>query len=118
MGFFDKLKQGLTKTKESINDKINNVFSNFRKVDEELLEELEEALIMSDMGVETSTQIISNLREKIGRPDLMILFTNTVCHKMIVTATQTAGKNNIEIARSHSSSATALKKILSQYCGC
>ena len=38
--------------------------------------------------------------------------------KMIVTATQTAGKNNIEIARSHSSSATALKKILSQYCGC
>ena len=67
MGFFDKLKQGLTKTKESINDKINNVFSNFRKVDEELLEELEEALIMSDMGVETSTQIISNLREKIKK---------------------------------------------------
>lgn len=67
MGFFDKLKQGLTKTKKSINDKINNVFSNFRKVDEELLEELEEALIMSDMGVETSTQIISNLREKIKK---------------------------------------------------
>lgn len=67
MGFFDKLKQGLTKTKESINDKINNVFGNFRKVDEELLEELEEALIMSDMGVETSTQIISNLREKIKK---------------------------------------------------
>ena len=67
MGIFDKLKQGLTKTKESINDKINNVFSNFRKVDEELLEELEEALIMSDMGVETSTQIISNLREKIKK---------------------------------------------------
>ena len=64
------------------------------------------------------TQPSRNLREKIGRPDLMILFTNTVCHKMIVTATQTAGKNNIEIARSHSSSATALKKILSQYCGC
>lgn len=64
------------------------------------------------------TQPSSNLREKIGRPDLMILFTNTVCHKMIVTATQIAGKNNIEIARSHSSSATALKKILSQYCGC
>ena len=67
MGFFDKLKQGLTKTKESINDKINNVFSNFRKVDEELLEELEEALIMSDMVLETSTQIISNLREKIKK---------------------------------------------------
>mgnify|MGYP004605895861 FL=1 len=67
MGFFDKLKQGLSKTKESINDKINNVFSNFRKVDEDLLEELEEALIMSDIGVETSTKIIENLREKIKK---------------------------------------------------
>ena len=70
MGFLDKLKQGLTKTKESINDKINNVFSNFRKVDEELLEELEEALIMSDMGVETSTQIISNLRDRVKKEKL------------------------------------------------
>lgn len=70
MGFFDKLKQGLTKTKESINDKINNVFSNFRKVDETLLEELEEALIMSDMGVETSTHIIEKLRERIKKEKL------------------------------------------------
>ena len=67
MGFFDKLKQGLTKTKESINGKINDVFSNFRKVDEEFLEELEEALIMSDIGIETSTKIISNLRDKIKK---------------------------------------------------
>ena len=65
MGFFDKLKQGLTKTKDSINDKINNVFKNFRKVDEELLEELEEALIMSDVGMETSMKIIENLKDKI-----------------------------------------------------
>lgn len=67
MGFFDKLKQGLTKTKESINDKINNVFSNFRKVDEELLEELEEALVMSDIGIETSVKIIDNLRERVKK---------------------------------------------------
>ncbi|MBO5349010.1 MAG: signal recognition particle-docking protein FtsY [Clostridia bacterium] len=65
MGFFDKLKQGLSKTKTSINEKINNVFKNFRKVDEELLEELEEALIMSDVGMETSMKIIQNLRDKI-----------------------------------------------------
>ena len=62
MGFFDKLKQGLSKTKDSINEKINDVFSNFRKVDEDFLEELEEALIMSDIGIETSTKIIDNLR--------------------------------------------------------
>ncbi len=67
MGFFDKLKNGLSKTKTSINEKINNVFSNFRKVDEDLLEELEEALIMSDVGVETSTKIISELRDKIKK---------------------------------------------------
>ena len=67
MGFFDKLKNGLNKTKESINEKINDVFSNFRKVDEDFLEELEEALIMSDIGIETSTKIISNLRERMKK---------------------------------------------------
>lgn len=66
-GFFDKLKQGLSKTKSSFDEKLNNVFSNFRKVDEELLDELEEALIMSDVGVETSTKIITNLRNKIKK---------------------------------------------------
>ncbi len=67
MGFFDKLKQGLGKTKSSIDDKINNVFSTFRKVDEELLEELEEVLVMSDIGMETSVQIIDKLRIKVKK---------------------------------------------------
>ena len=67
MGFFEKLKQGLSKTKTSFNEKINNVFSNFRKVDEDFLEELEEALILSDIGIETSQKIIENLREQIKK---------------------------------------------------
>ena len=70
MGFFDKLKQGLSKTKNSFEEKMNNVFSNFRKVDEDLLEELEEVLIMSDVGVETSVKIISNLRNRIKKQKL------------------------------------------------
>ena len=70
MGFFDKLKQGLTKTKDSFDEKINNVFSNFRKVDEDLLEELEDCLIMSDIGVETSTMIISKLRDRIKKENV------------------------------------------------
>lgn len=70
MGFFDKLKNGLTKTKESFDSKINNVFSNFRKVDEEFLEELEEVLIISDMGVDTSVKIVNNLRKKIKKENL------------------------------------------------
>ncbi len=65
MGFFDKLKEGLGKTKNNLDNKINAVFSNFRKVDEDLLEELLEALIMSDIGMETSERIIDELRKKI-----------------------------------------------------
>lgn len=67
MGFFDKLKNGLNKTKTSFDEKINNVFSNFRKVDEEFLDELEEVLIMSDIGMDTSIKIISSLRERIKK---------------------------------------------------
>ncbi len=67
MGFFDKLKKGMNKTKSSFDEKINNIFKNFRKVDEELLDELEEILIMSDVGIETSVKIIENLRERIKK---------------------------------------------------
>ena len=67
MGFFDKLKKGLTKTKQSFDEKINNVFSTFRKVDEDFLDELEEALIMSDIGMDTSVKIISSLRDRIKK---------------------------------------------------
>ena len=67
MGFFEKLKQGLNKTKDSFDEKINQVFQSFRKVDEELLEELEEVLILSDIGVETSERIIASLRERVKK---------------------------------------------------
>ena len=70
MGFFDKLKNGLSKTKTSFDEKINAVFSGFRKVDEELLEELEEVLIMSDVGTETSLKIINNLRNRIKKENI------------------------------------------------
>ena len=70
MSFFDKLKQGLTKTKTSFEEKMNGVFINFRKVDEELLEDLEDALIMSDVGVETSVKIISELRNRIKKDNI------------------------------------------------
>lgn len=63
MGFFDKLKQGLSKTKAAFTEKVDNVFANFRKVDEELMEELEEALISADVGVNTSVEIIDKLRD-------------------------------------------------------
>ena len=70
MGFFDKLKKGMNKTKTSFDEKINNIFSSFRKVDEEFLEELEEILIMSDIGMDTSIKIINALRERIKKEKL------------------------------------------------
>ncbi len=67
MGFFDKLKSGMNKTKSAFDEKINNVFKNFRKVDEEFLDELEEILIMSDVGMDTSVKIIKNLRNRMKK---------------------------------------------------
>lgn len=64
MGFFEKIKQGLKKTKESFSEGMNDIFANFRKVDEDMLEELEEILIMSDVSFETAEDIISELRER------------------------------------------------------
>lgn len=70
MGFFEKLKKGLGKTKTSFDEKINNVFSSFKKVDESFLDELEETLVMSDIGMETSVKIVDNLRKRIKKENL------------------------------------------------
>ena len=57
-----------------------------------------------------------SVKKKIGNPELMILFTNTVSHNMVITASQEAKKNNIPIARIHTSSATALRSVLDEHC--
>ena len=67
MGFFEKLKQGMNKTKNSFDEKISNVFKSFKVVDEDFLDELEEILIMSDIGMDTSVKIIENLRTRIKK---------------------------------------------------
>ncbi len=79
MGFknaFSRFFGGLEKTRKSLNDKIDNVLKMFKSVDEDLFEELEEALIMADVGVDTSLYIIGELRErakdkKIKEPELI-----------------------------------------------
>ncbi len=65
MGFFEKLKSGLSKTKSAVFGQVDNVLRAFVKVDEDLLEELEELLICSDMGFETAEEVINILREQI-----------------------------------------------------
>ena len=64
MGFFDKLKQGLSKTRDDFNNKMSAVFSLGRKIDEEFYEELEETLIQADVGVQTAIELTERLRER------------------------------------------------------
>lgn len=75
-------------------------------------------LSVSAMAVRPSfCQGKSALKKKLGCPDLMILFTNTVSHKMVVSALQEAKKNQIPVARVHTSSAAALHNVLEEYAG-
>ena len=65
MGFFEKLKAGLSKTKKALFGGIEDLFKRFRRVDEDLFDELEELLITSDVGVETTEELLDDLREKV-----------------------------------------------------
>ena len=65
MGFFEKLKNGLKKTKEALMKPVNSLFSSYDKVDDEFFEELFDILVMSDVGVATSQEIIDRLKERL-----------------------------------------------------
>lgn len=65
VSFFKKLKDGLFKTRKNITERINSVISNFKSVDEDLFEELEEILITSDVGVETTMRLLDGVRKKV-----------------------------------------------------
>ncbi|MCL2350425.1 MAG: signal recognition particle-docking protein FtsY [Defluviitaleaceae bacterium] len=70
MGFFKKLVGGLAKTRQNIAESVGNVFKSFKKIDDELFEELEEALILADCGVTASMEIVENLRQKVKKDKL------------------------------------------------
>ncbi len=69
-GFFEKLKEGLSKTRNNITDRINEVVANFRTIDEEFFDELEEILITSDVGVETTLRILEDIKEQVKLKNL------------------------------------------------
>ena len=76
MGFFSKIKEGLKKTRSSIADGVTSVLNSFTRIDEDLLEELEEILVTSDIGVATSGEICDLLRKRIkenGIKDPMLI---------------------------------------------
>ena len=65
MGFFSKISEGLKKTRDSLNNAVSGMLAGFRKVDEELFEELEEILVMSDIGVATAQKLCDELRDEV-----------------------------------------------------
>lgn len=76
MGFFDKIAEGIKKTRDSMMSKVNSLINSFTKIDEDFFEELEETLIMCDIGVQTSVDICSELRKKVkekGITDPMLI---------------------------------------------
>lgn len=74
--------------------------------------------ICKDYGCKAKvfTKENGSLEKKMGYPDLLILFTNTVSHKMVISAAQKAKRNNIPVERIHTSSVTALHKVLTRCC--
>ncbi|MDD6085498.1 MAG: signal recognition particle-docking protein FtsY [Oscillospiraceae bacterium] len=93
MGFFSKLKEGLKKTKDSMVKKMQKVVNSFTKIDEELFESLEETMIMSDMGVETSEEICQRLRKRIKEdgvtdPSLIMGLIQDIIREMLGTDTE------------------------------
>lgn len=65
MGFFSKLAEGLTKTRNNIMNSVSNIFTGHDIIDDDFYEELEETLIMADLGITTTTSVIENLKDKV-----------------------------------------------------
>ena len=70
MGFFDKIKAGLTKTREALSDTLGSVFSGFSEIDDDFYDELEESLILADLGVDTSVKAVGLLRKAVREQHL------------------------------------------------
>ncbi len=79
-GFFGKLLSGLTKTRDNLKAGIDSLFSGFSEIDEDFYEELEEILIMADIGVDTTEKIIENLRQKVKEQKIKEI---SVCRKLL-----------------------------------
>ena len=80
-GFFGRLKDGLTKTRDNLKSGMDSIFSGFSEIDEDFYEELEEILIMSDIGVATTEKILDNLREKVREEKIKEI---SVCRKLLM----------------------------------
>lgn len=101
MGFFSKIKEGLKKTRDSIVGKIDTALKSFKKIDEELFEELEELLVMGDVGVVTAQKMCDELRVRVKKQGITdpSEITGLLCD---ITAEMLAGGQELNISTSPS----------------
>ena len=100
MGFFDKIKSGLTKTREALSTTLDAVFSGFTELDADFYDELEESLILADLGVETVTKVMKELRRQVSRRGLSTTQEAKDCLKEILKDMLSVGDTELNLATS------------------
>ena len=100
MGFFDKIKSGLTKTREALSNTLDAVFSGFTELDADFYDELEESLILADLGVETVTKVMKELRRQASRRGLSTTQEAKDCLKEILKDMLNVGSTELNLSTS------------------
>ena len=98
MGFFDKIKAGLTKTREALSDTLGSVFSGFTEIDDDFYDELEESLILADLGVETAVKATDRLRKTIREQHLKTTEEAKTALKEILVDMLNVGTNELDLS--------------------
>ena len=100
MGFFDKIKSGLSKTREALSNTLDAVFSGFTELDADFYDELEESLILADLGVETVTKVMKELRRQVSRRGLSTTQEAKDCLKEILKDMLNVGDTELNLSTS------------------
>ena len=98
MGFFDKIKAGLTKTRDALSATLGSVFTGFSEIDDDFYDELEECLILADLGVETATKAVEKLRKTVREQHLKTTEEAKVSLKEILTAMLEVGSTDLDLS--------------------
>ena len=98
MGFFDKIKQGLSKTREALSNTLGSVFSGFSEIDDDFYDELEESLILADLGVETSVKAAELLRKKVKQEHLKTTEEAKIALKTILVEMLSQGDTALNLS--------------------
>ena len=98
MGFFDKIKQGLTKTRDALSDSWNDLFSEDTELDEDFYDELEESLILADMGVETAAKATEKLRKAVRDQNITRADQAKSALRVILTSMVSVGDPNLDLS--------------------